>query len=88
MRPINYVADVALLLVTCGVVTYFFNKYASWRERHWLVMTSVWIGTVHEQKLTPFCFLLFVCVTLCVCAGWLIAFAIAVLVPVDLLSVR
>jgi hypothetical protein len=44
MQIINYFADIALLLLTCFFVTYYFNKYASWRERNWLVMISVWIG--------------------------------------------
>jgi hypothetical protein len=44
MKVVNYFADVGLLLVTCVVVTLFFNKYASWRQRSWLVMISVWIG--------------------------------------------
>ena len=44
------------------VVIYLLNKYASWRERHWLVLLGT--GT-----------------------GWFLAFAVAVLVPIDISSV-
>lgn len=44
------------------VVVYLLNKYASWRERHWLVLLGT--GT-----------------------GWFLAFAVAILLPIDISSV-